>query len=222
MGRYIEHNSITHKYRLTDSGKKAGSLVLDARLLSVGNGPTANAAEYVKDLDIGTHAVMFSTNDDYGLDISCSFLISGLTNGYSAFYLAQDYKLNSITEEIRNRLNLEPSPLGALNILSAEEWYMQKGKFNAEKITNNWVRLSQKQQKAGYKGIYVCGETEVFFDYSKTEELLMYEGGLGKSLGSSMSAICIYDNPRFYENIFETLTKYHSHIIYKNKAIKTA
>jgi hypothetical protein len=79
----------------------------------------------------------------------------------------------------------------ALTILSADEWYIKKGKAQAKTIIDNWLTLLKEKQKMGFTKLRAAGETEVFFNYAKNKELLAYETVLGKQLASALCVLCL-------------------------------
>jgi hypothetical protein len=97
--------------------------------------------------------------------------------------------------------------------MSADEWYLQKGKAQAETIISNSLTLLKEKQRAGFKGLRVAGEAEVFLNHAKTKELFKYEAALGRQLTPSVSALCLYDLNRLHENQLTRLIKCHGHLI---------
>lgn len=105
--------------------------------------------------------------------------------------------------------------------MSADEWYLRKGKAQAETIIANWLTLLKEKQRAGFKGLRAAGEMEAFFDYAKIKELFRYEASLGRQLTSSMCVLCFYDMNRLDENQLIRLIKCHGHLIFKDIVGKT-
>jgi len=52
--------------------------------------------------------------------------------------------------------------------MSSDEWYMKKGKAQAETIIANWLMFIREKQKTGFKGLRAASEMKVFFDYVKS------------------------------------------------------
>lgn len=71
----------------------------------------------------------------------------------------------------------------------------------------------KERQKAGFIGMRAAGEMEVFLNYAKTEELLRYEGALGRQLPPNLCGLCLYNTKRLDENQFVQLRKCHGHEI---------
>jgi len=104
--------------------------------------------------------------------------------------------------------------------MSAYEWYLKKGKAQAETIIANWRKLVNEKQKAGFTGLRGAGEMEVFFANSKSEELLRYEAALGRKFDFNLCALCLYDTEWIDETQVTQLNKYHGHRIFKDIALK--
>ena len=104
--------------------------------------------------------------------------------------------------------------------MSAYEWYLEKGKAQAETIIANWRKLVNEKQKAGFTGLRGAGEMEVFFANSKSKELLRYEAALGRQFAFNLCALCLYDTEWIDETQVTQLNKYHGHRIFKDIALK--
>jgi hypothetical protein len=104
--------------------------------------------------------------------------------------------------------------------MSAEEWYINKGKAHAQTIISNWTKLLKAKQKAGFLGLRGAGEMDVFFDCAKTRELLAYERMLGREFTLNLCGLCIYDDNRLDERQFRQMVTFHGHIISKDIAYK--
>jgi len=110
----------------------------------------------------------------------------------------------------------------AFTIMSADEWYLKRGRAQPPTIIANWLTLLNEKQKAGFTGLRVAGEMEVFFDNAKVTELLRYEAMLGRQFAFDLCAMCLYDVNRLEEKQVIQLNKCHGHEIFKDIALKTA
>jgi hypothetical protein len=219
----VEHEIPTNKYHLTDRGQLASELLWDIRFLTrravkdLTNEPT----RYVRRLRFGDHAILFYNKEDVKRKIAFSFLEAGLLKGEAVVYLVSEHKMDSEVQEIqRFGITTDDSRNEAFTIMSAYEWYIKKGEAQAETIIANWQALLKAKQKAGFTGLRVAGETEVFFDYAKVKELLRYEMTLGRQLAFDMCGLCIYRHG-FDEKLFTQLQQSHGHSIFKGIAFKT-
>lgn len=216
---FIEVEPSTRKYRLSDRGKVLANVLRDFRLITSVNDEYAN---YVQNLRLGDHAIGVYTTQDFKDKILFSFLKAGLTKGEATLYIVPENKLDSEIGELqRFGINFDYSPREIFTIMSAYDWYLERGKAQAKTIIANWQRLIKEKQKIGFTGVRVAGHMEVFFDHDKTEELLRYEESLGKQLALDLCALCLYDRDRLDTEQFIRAYKCHGHIISKGIAGKT-
>ena len=224
LGGLVEREPLMKKYRLTDRGQLAGELIWDARFIIARSGQdlALKPSRYARRLRLGDHAILFYDTEEDMHEITFPFLEAGLLKGEAVVYVVSENKLDSEGREIhRYGINLEHLRKEAFTLLSAEEWYLKKGKAQAETIIANWLSLFKEKQKSGFKGLHVAAEAGVFFDYAKSEELLRYEAMLGRQLPPNMCGLCLYDTHRLDEEQFVQLNKSHGHSIFKGIALKT-
>ena len=220
----IEHDPSTSKYRLTDRGKLAAEVICTVRLtmakdeLTLAHEPT----RYVRRLELGDHAVLFYDTEEIKRKIFFPFLEAGILKGEAVVYLTSEHKLDSEKQEIqRYGINLGNINKETLTIMSAEEWYMKKGKAQATTIISNWLTLLKEKQKAGYTGLRGATEMKVFLNYAKAKELLKYEAALGTHLRYALCGLCTYNIRKLDEQQFIQLNHNHGHSIFKGIAFKT-
>jgi len=219
----VERDPSIRKYRLTDRGQLAAELILDIRfIISRGGRDLAyEPTRYVRRLSFGDHAFLLYDTEDVKHEISFSFLESGLPKGEAVIYLVPEHKLDSESREIqRYGITADYFRNEAFTMMSAEEWYLKKGKAHAKKIIDNWKELAKEKQKAGFTGVRVAGDVEVFFNNAKVEELFRYEAALGRQLPPNLCALCVYDAKKLDEKQVYQLTNYHGHLICKDMAWK--
>ena len=220
----VEREPTMKKYRLTDRGQLAGELIWDIRFIidRGGRDLAHEPTRYVRRLRFGDHAVLFYDTEDVKREITFPFLEAGLPKGEAVVYLVPEHKLDSESREIqRYGISVDYFRTEAFTIMSADEWYMKKGKAQAKTIIANWQKLLKEKQKAGFKGLRGAGEMEVFFDNAKIKELLRYEAALGRQLASNVCGLCLYDTHRVDENQFVQLKKSHGHLILQDIALVT-
>lgn len=211
------------EYSLTNKGLLAAGLLDDISLIlsrttqDFPNSPI----RYVQSLVLGDHAFSLCDSETDRKDICFSYLRAGLANGEAAVFFAREQKLDSYVHEIqRYGISAEHIDEEALIIMSAEEWYINKGKAHAQTIISNWTNLLKTKQKAKFLGLRGAGEMDVFFDCAKTRELLAYERMLGKNLTLNSCGLCIYDANRLDEKQFRQMITFHGHVISKDIAYK--
>lgn len=216
LKEFVELEPSTKKYCLTERGKLLATCIKDIRLI------TSTATEFVKYVEhlvFGDHAVTFYHTEDFKHKIVFPFLKAGLLKGESVLYLVSEQKLDSEIRQLQKYFDIELDHLHKefFSIMSAGEWYLEKGRAQAETITANWLKLLKEKRRAGLAGIRVAGETEVFFNYAKGKELLRYEELLGRQLAVNICAMCLYYDRmhRLNEEQFTKVCNCHGHIIAK-------
>jgi len=220
---FVERKPSTNKYRLTDKGQLAGELLWDIRfIISRGRRDLAQEpTRYVRRLVFGDHAFLLYDTQDAKREIAFSFLEAGLPKNEAVIYLASEHELDSESREIqRYGISADYFRTEAFTIMSADEWYLKKGKAQPKRIIANWLAFLLERQNAGFTGLRVAGEMDVFLDNAKSKELLRYETSLGKQLPFNVCGLCIYDTKKIDETLVNQLTKCHGHIISKDIAWK--
>ncbi len=219
----VERDPSKKKYRLTDRGQVAGELIWDINfIISRGGRDLAQEpTRYVRNLKFGDHALFMYNAEEDRREISFSFLEAGLPRKEAVIFLVQEQKLDSQTREIqRYGISADYFRNEAFTIMSAEDWYLKKGKAEAKTIIENALKLLETKQKAGFKGLRVAAEMGVFLENAKEKELLKYEAALGRKLDFEACALCMYDTAKLDETQLVQLTKLHGHLISKDMAWK--
>jgi len=214
LSKFVELEPTTKKYRLTDKGKLLSAVIHDFRFLT---SKGKEASRYAERLTIGDHAVAFYDNDDFKRQISFPFLKAGLSSGEATVYIVSEDKLDSEIREIQEYgIDLDRLPTEAFTIMSAYEWYLRKGRAKAKTIVTNWQTLIHEKKKAGFTGVHAAGETAVFINNGKTEELLRYSEALGRQLAFDLCALCLYDKNILEERHIARVFNCHGHVISKD------
>lgn len=219
----IERESSTNKYHLTDKGHLASELIWDISFIMLRGGRDLahEPSRYVRRLSLGDHAFLLYDRQETKHEIAFSFLESGLPKNEAVVYLVSENKLDQASREIqRHGITADYFRDKAFTIMSAEEWYIRKGKAEAKKIIDNWLRLLRVKQREGFTGLKVAAEMETFLRISKSTKLLEYERMLGKKFSFDICGLCIYDTESVDEQQIHQLSKCHGHMISKDIAWK--
>ena len=160
LKEFIEIEPSTEKYRLTERGRLLAACIQDlSYIISSDQKPS----KFVQDLNIKDHAVAFYETEDFKHQILSPFFRMGLQKGEAAIYFVPEARLTSETKETqRYGLDFSSMPEEAFTIISADDWYLKKGKANGKIIINNWVDLVKKRKKAGFKGLRVAANMDPF------------------------------------------------------------
>lgn len=218
----IEQEPSTKRYKLTSRGVLASELMRDIRLTMMTDTVGARASTITRSLSTGDHAILFYDTEKIKRQITYPFLKAGLLKGDAIVYVVSEHKLDFESQEIyKYGIDLGNLREEALTILSADEWYIKKGKAQAKTILDNWLTLLKEKQKMGFTELRVASEMEVFFNYAKNKELLAYEAMLGKQIAPALCALCLYNTHKLDEQEFIQLNHSHGHSIFKGIAFKT-
>ena len=218
LQEFVELEPSTKKYRLTDRGKLLAHVIQNFRSISSGR---EIYKEYAENLVSRDHALVLYADENFKRKILLPFLKAGLLADEAVVYLAPEHKLDSEIKEIqRYGIDLENLRKEAFTIMSAYEWYLEKGKAQDKTIITNWLKLLKEKKKAGFSGIQVTGEMNVFLDYAK-KALLKYEKSFGKQLPTGLCALCLYNTEKIDKDLIPQLINCHSHLISKDIVGKT-
>ena len=219
LREFVELESITKEYRLTDKGKLLSAVIRDFRFLTSG---VNEASRYAKNLRIGDHAVALYDNEDFERRISFPFLKAGLSRGEATVYVVSEDKLDSEVRELQKYgIDFDGLPMGTFTVISAYEWFLRKGKAKAKTIAANWQTLVQEKKKAGFLGVHAAAEMAFSIDNSKSKELLRFEQSLGRKLASDVCGLCLYDKNILEEGFLTRVLNCHGHVISKDLIGKT-
>lgn len=195
LSKFVELDPTTKKYRLTTRGNLLADIIHDFNFMT---SRRRDVSRCVESLRIEDHAVALYNDDDFKHQITFPFLRAGLLRGEAVVHVVAEDKLNSEIREIKKYgIDIDSLPNGAFTIMSADEWYLRKGMFEAETIITNWQTLIHEKKKAGFAGVSAAGEMEVFIRNGKIEDLLRYEESLGRQLAMSLCALCLFDKKTF-------------------------
>ena len=214
LKEFIEIESSTNKYYLTEKGRSLAAYIqdLDYTLLA-----SQKISRYIQSLAVKEHAVAFYETDDFKHQILTPFFKTGLQRGEAVVYLLPEAKLTSETREVqRFGIDFDLMPMEAFTVMSADDWYLKKGKADSKVIKDNWMDLVKKRKKVGFKGLRVAGDVEPFYDSAKNKELLEYEESLGRRFTFDICAVCLYNWNKFDKKQFRQIYRCHGHIISKS------
>ena len=213
LKEFVELEPSSKKYHLTNKGKLLAGVIKDySSITSV----HSEYARYAQNLRLGDHALALYANENFKNSITFPYLKTGLLKKEAVAYLVSENKLDSkVREAKKHGIDLDNLEKEAFTIMSAYEWYIEKGKAQPETIISNWTALVEEKKKAGFTGLRVAAEMEVFVDYAKTTELPRYEELLGKQLNMDMVALCLYVFDRCDKEQFVQTCRAHGNIISK-------
>jgi hypothetical protein len=214
MRGLVEHYSSAKGYSLTDRGLLAGKILLNIKEeIEKTQEEWLTPVRFVQRLKFGDHVTLFYDEEQVRDEIVYQYLKRGLLNGEASLYLVPEHRVDNEKRKIEKYgINNDNFPEETVTLMSAEEWYLRKGKAQAKTIINNWRELLKEKQKAGYTGVRGVGEMEPFFDYSR-KILFKYEKELGRQFKTNLSAICCYNGSKLNADEFLELISHHGNSI---------
>jgi len=230
MKNIVEHDPDRKVYRLTNEGRLIHEWFMEARsdfkkrALDLEVTKKFNPIRYVERLRLGDHATLFYEDEAVKRTVSVPFLRTGLLRDLAVVYLASEHRMDRVAKELRESdMHIEElEERGAFMIMSAEEWYLRRGKASADVIVANWLELARDKMKEGYRGLQVAAEMDAFFDSAKTDELLVYERKLGRGVPQVFCAMCQYKASRLEPDQLVSLVEAHGHGIFEGIALQLA
>jgi DNA-binding transcriptional ArsR family regulator len=205
------------RYRLTQSGRVAWDWYAQAPSPNARGElePAPVCATYASQAELNEHGFALYEGADSRRAIAFPFLVKGLTRSMASIYIVSEKEMDSEREEIRRRyVGMEEfEKRGAFTIMSAEEWYLHRGKASSPLIIDNLSKLIHEKISQGYKGIQIAADMNVFSENSKAE-LLAYEKAIGRTFPKSMCAICMYDSRRVDSGQVMSLIETHGYGIF--------
>jgi hypothetical protein len=152
--------------------------------------------EFVKNLKIKDHVILFYANPKDKHDVLFTYLQAGLEKGEAVAYVASQESPEQIEQAMQEfGIDVEQyEKSDALRIIDYRDWYIIDGIFDMKKTIMLWKNLFDESIVKGFKGLRVAGEMACFFENSMVKELIEYESALHKTLEISMIGMCAYDS----------------------------
>lgn len=118
------------------------------------------------------------------------FVREGLDNGEAVIYVSDEGDVEPIRREFEN-LGIDLAHKG-LRIVDSEDWYLEHGRINKERVVEKLMDATRQALKKGYKGLRVTGELSAPFKNNLVEQLIDYESSLPRRFQFPLTAICRY------------------------------
>jgi len=185
---------------------------------------------YLQNLTIGDHAVLFYETPDEKQQCLFTFLRGGLERGEVAVYVAGEEPPEQVRRDME-KFGIEVEECeaeGSLKVYNYDPWYMKRGSPNPpSEIIQNWMKLVEEARAKGKKGIRATSEASLqFIRRGKTCELFEYEASLGRRLQISVVAVCAYSLKEIEklgsETVHSNIIAAHNHSIFPTAALKLA
>ena len=150
--------------------------------------------DFVRGMKPKDHVTLFYDTPENKRKILFNFLAAGFEKGEGALYICSEER----PEQIRNEMEafgIEVKKIeeeGALMIRNYDEWYIENGQAECDKIMAHLNETYEKFRKKGLKGLRGIGEAACFFKHNKVRELLRLEYAAHRVLQVPVEGICVY------------------------------
>jgi len=168
--------------------------------------------EIIGDVPWGTHFCMFYNSKDDLLDILIPYFRSGLENGEFCMWITSKPLTKAAARSIMRKAMPEFEDYmkkGQIEILAHDEWYLQDGVFDSDRVLNGWVEKLDQATGMGFNGLRLTGNT-FWLEKEIWQDFMVYEEAVNRVIGNyRMLALCTYSMDRC--GAAEVLDVAHSH-----------
>lgn len=143
----------------------------------------------------GTHICHFYESKEDLLEVLVPWFIEGLKGGeLCAWVVSEPLTAEHALEALKRAAPELAGHIknGHLLLLTHDEWYLENGSFNAERVLNGWTGLLEKAAASGLGGVRVTGNV-TWLGESRWDSFMEYERKCQHLMRKSrMLAICTY------------------------------
>jgi PAS domain S-box-containing protein len=149
----------------------------------------------VGEIPWGTHLCQFYESKQDLIDILVPYFVEGLRNNEFCMWVtsppleveeakqALAQAMPNLDDYLRN---------GQIEIISYKDWYLQEGKFDANRVLNGWVKKEKDALKNGFEGLRLTGNT-FWIERSLWQSFVDYEEAVNNVIGKhKLLALCTY------------------------------
>lgn len=151
------------------------------------------------------------------LSIVIPFITSGLEKGEKCFYIVDENTVEDIKSAFKKLKKdiLKYIESGQFTFLTSEDAYIKGGYFDPDRMIELLRECEGQAMDEGYPSLRVTGEmTWVFSNLPGVDRLMEYEAKLNYFFpGSSVSAICQYNERRFDAAVLLDVLRTHPKIV---------
>ena len=151
-------------------------------------------AEAIRDMPVGTHAVLVYDSQENKRDVLFSHLKLGAeTNGlvYACSEESPGEIKRGLSEDGVDVGGLEGK--GILSVKNYDDVYIVGGEVDVPRIISGFSNLAWGYHRRGLEGIRASAEMSCFFHERKVEELVEYEKALHRDFSFPGRGICGYN-----------------------------
>jgi C4-dicarboxylate-specific signal transduction histidine kinase len=155
----------------------------------------ASGIDVVGDIVWGTHFCLFYEAKADLLDTLVAYCKAGLeSHEYCLWVVAAPITSEEAREALRRVVHdLDRYfALGAIDIVSAHDWYLQDGTFDLERVIGGWHEKLAQASARGYAGTRVTGDT-AWLEKKDWKDFCEYEDSLNDAIaGRRLAVLCTY------------------------------
>ncbi len=163
------------------------------------NGKRPSGIECVGDVPWGTHLCQFYESKQDLVDVLTSYFRAGLESNEFCIWITSE----PLTAEMAEAAAREAIPgfdrylqKGQIEILSYDDWYLQGGIFDAQRVLGGWVEKLNRALAKGYAGLRLTGNT-LWLDRALWEDFVHYEEQIDGVISNlPVIALCSYSLQR--------------------------
>ena len=150
----------------------------------------------VGNLPWGSHFCQFYQTKNDLLDILIPFFQSGLENNEKCVWITSAFldereAVKAMKKAIPGFTGYQGK--GRVEIIPYEKWYMDEGKFDMQRVLNQWIEKHEKTLKDGYEGLRISGNPYWIDNKKDWSDFTAYEAEVNKVIGSyKILALCTY------------------------------
>ena len=152
------------------------------------------------------------------LNEAVQFFKNGIENNESLmFIMGNNLNIESVKNNfISSGIDVDRLlPDRSLILTSSNHWYIQYGKFDKDRLKDQWLELVNKCLKSGKKGLRAFCMTDTFFEHNLIDDLVDYESALPPKFDFELVPICAYlqnDIDKLSQKQKERMIASHSHV----------
>lgn len=152
--------------------------------------------DILSDVPWGTHLCLFYESKQDLIDILVPYFKAGLEGNEFCMWVTSE-PLNA--KEAQSVLRCAVPDMerylkaGQIEIIPHNQWYLEKGVFNPQKVITGWIEKIEQAASAGFNGIRVSGST-AWLEAANWSCFADYERTVDDRIGEhNLLAICSYD-----------------------------
>ncbi|MEN6466185.1 MAG: MEDS domain-containing protein, partial [Syntrophaceae bacterium] len=155
--------------------------------------------EITGDVPWGTHFCMFYSSKEDLLDILIPYFRAGLEGGEFCMWItSKPLTKNAAQTAMRKAMPGFDKYLetGQIEILAHDEWYVQDGVFDSDRVLRGWVERHDRMREKGFRGLRLSGNT-FWLEKETWQDFMLYEEAINGVIGNyRMLALCTYSMDR--------------------------